>query len=159
MKKLLIMAVAMLATASLNPPAYASVQSIVVGHVISIDGSPAQGLPIRFQEKTDSGQYGTYITTVRTGSRGQFAVSLPRGDYFTSIASGQGYNENKRCLSARFEFQAAEDNETLEIALPPTRNYTINYVGEGTKDTFSFVNTSFYQLYYTDVPNEKIGNQ
>ena len=158
MKKLLIMAVAMLATASLNPPAYASVQSIVVGHVISIDGSPAQGLPIRFQEKTDSGQYGTYITTVRTGSRGQFAVSLPRGNYFASIYQGQWYGEDKRCLSTRFEFQAAEDNETLDITLPPTRNYKIKYATEGTKSTFSFVNTSFYQLYYTDVPNEKIGN-
>lgn len=158
MKKFLLITIAMLAMASLNPPAYASVQSLVVGHVISIDGSPAQGLPIRFQEKTDSGNYGVYITTVRTGSRGQFAVSLPRGTYFASINLGQGYKKDRRCLSARFEFQATEDNETLDISLPPTRNYNIKYVAEGTKKTFSFVNTSLNQLYYTEVNNEKIGN-
>jgi hypothetical protein len=141
----------------ISPPALGATTSFISGKLTTIDDKPLQGNLIRFVETvvSPSGlrQFGD-STSAYTDKNGGFILQVPQGLYTVYVGKGK---QTSRCLSTSFQYQVAQERQTLDIYSPKFRTYSIQFNNGDSKNVISNIRPYLRQVQYVAVDSPGLG--
>ena len=162
MKKYIWMHLALVSTlmvvsTPVTSPALGATSTFIVGTLKTIEEDPVQGNLIRFVETVvnSSGlrQFGD-STNAYTDKNGRFILQVPKGLYTVYVGKGKPAS---RCLSTSFQYEVSEDRQTLDIASPRFKTYSIQFNDGDPKNFIANVRPYLRQVEFVPVDNVGLG--